>query len=231
MGACLSFFSLFFCFDGINCYSVSYILLSICFFFSLLYALCLSLFNILILFKRFFISLGIFFFFPSLFLFGTISIHISYIFSNRYSITSIAFPLLHIFLLGISFINLIICFQSNFLSAWKFNDLSVLSTSCFFLLIFSSFILYVVVISILLWSDMADVFTSICATIPISFVYTKSSVFSFLGVSSMICIKQCSSHISLNLLNCNFSFVVAFDIDLISHMHPPLSILFHITPC
>merc|ERR1712002_536637 len=73
--ACLSFFSLFFCFV-----------------FSLLYALCLSLFNILILFKRFFISLGIYFFLP-LFLFGTISIHISYSFSNRYSITSIAFPL------------------------------------------------------------------------------------------------------------------------------------------
>merc|ERR1711895_21912 len=99
------------------------------FFFSLLYALRLSLFNILILLKRFFISLGIFFFLPSLFLFGTISIHISYSFSNRYSITSIAFPLLHIFLHGISFISLIICFQSNFLSSWKFNDLSVSSTS------------------------------------------------------------------------------------------------------
>merc|ERR1712002_991421 len=150
-------------------------------------------------------------------------------FSNRYSIISIAFPLLHMFLHGISFINLIICFQSNFLSAWKFNDLSVLSTTGLFMLIFSSFILYFVVISISLWSDMADVFTSICATIPISFVYTRSSVFSFLVVSSMICIKQCSSHILLNLLKCNFSFVVAFDIDLISHVHPPLSILFHIT--
>merc|ERR1711895_285616 len=213
---CLSFLFLvyFFVLICINCFSVSHILLSICFFFSLLYALCLSLFNILILFKRFLISLGIFFFLPSLFLFGTISIHISYSFSNRYSITSIAFPLLHIFLHGISFIS----FQSNFLSSWKFNDLSVLSTSCFFLFIFSSFILYFVVISILLWSDMSDVFTSICDTIPISFVYTKSSVFSFLVASSMICIKQCSSNILLNLLNCNFSFVVAFDIDLISHM-------------
>merc|ERR1712236_183077 len=82
--ACLSFFSLFFCFVCINCFTVSHILLSSCFFFSLLYALCLSLFNILILFKRFFYSLGIFFFLPSLFLFGTISIHISYSFSNRY---------------------------------------------------------------------------------------------------------------------------------------------------
>merc|ERR1712215_467395 len=102
------------------------------FFFSLLYALCLSLFNILILLRRSFISLGIFFFLPSLFLCGTISIHISYSFSNRYSITSIAFPLLHMFLHDISFIDLIICFQSNFLSAWKFNDCSVLYTTCFF---------------------------------------------------------------------------------------------------
>merc|ERR1711888_568339 len=99
----------------------------------------------------------------------------------------------------------------------------------FFLLIFSSFILYVVVISILLWSDMADVFTFIFATIPISFVYTKSSVFSFLVVSSMIFIIQCSSHISLNLLNCTFLSIVAFDIDLIFHMYPPLSILFQLT--
>merc|ERR1712121_96757 len=38
--ACLSFLSLFFCFVCINCFSVSQILLSICFFFSLLYALC-----------------------------------------------------------------------------------------------------------------------------------------------------------------------------------------------
>merc|ERR1712121_466373 len=105
-----------------------------------------------------------------------------------YFITYIALPFLHMFLHGISFINLIIFFQSIFFSAWKISDRNVLSVSCLFLLIFSSLILYVVVISILLCSDMADVFTSIFATILISFVYTKSSVFTFLVVYSMICI-------------------------------------------
>merc|ERR1712002_1384573 len=84
--ACLSFFSLFFCFVCINCFSVSHILLSI-------------------LFLLVFFSFCLLYFFL---------VQFQYIFHLAFPIGMLLLLLLlHMFLHGISFINLIVCFQSN----------------------------------------------------------------------------------------------------------------------
>ena len=228
----IAFFSLsyfFFLFLSRSSTSVSTILFSITFFFSLLCALCLSLFNILILFSSFLISFGIFLSFPSFFFFGIFSkLSFDMMFRNS-TVISIASPFLsvsfHIILPMHSFIR----FQSIFSSALKFNDFIVLSLSLVFCLFCPSIILKFVVISILLWSDIVVLFISTFVIMLVSFVNMRSSVLSPRVGSSTTCSIQYSLHIFISFMNCIFSSWLAFDLPLFFQVHPPLVILFHST--
>merc|ERR1712033_48186 len=98
--------------------------------------------------------------------------------------------------------------EINIINIILFNDV---------LLIFSLVILYRVLISIFLWSDFVDLFTSTLVTKLVSLVKKSSSVFSPLVGSSMICARQCSLHRSSSSKNCTFSSLLAACLYLYEH--------------